>query len=341
MHKDKIVESNTLILKLITLWAFSEIALGGLLHAMKIPFTGLFVGGLAVNFISLIFYYSEHRSTIIKSTILVVIIKAMVSPHVPIFAHLAVLFQGLMAYLILQKRFFKISVLILSLITMLISAFQKLITLTILFGKIFWESIDIFGAFVLKVFNLDSKYLSDHLHLIIIGIYVYLHLLGGFFFGIIAGRLPLLIKEKLIGISPPPIDFKKDEELKLAKQSKNSSLKKFFHKKIVLALFLIFMLLITYTKEAYFNSFLLMILRSFLIISIWIFLLSPKLKIVFNNFFEKQKGKNFDDIKKIMDFLPKVKLIIKYSWQYSQTEQKLKRLKIFFQIVLFYLLKND
>ncbi len=51
------LSNSNAITKLILLWAFSESALGGMLHALRIPLTGLFVGGSAVIFISLIAHY--------------------------------------------------------------------------------------------------------------------------------------------------------------------------------------------------------------------------------------------------------------------------------------------
>ena len=42
------------IQRLTALWAFTESGLGGIMHALQIPFTGLLVGGMAVIMISLI-----------------------------------------------------------------------------------------------------------------------------------------------------------------------------------------------------------------------------------------------------------------------------------------------
>jgi len=47
--------------QLTILWALSESALGGLMHALKVPFTGFFVGGFAVLLLILISWYSDSR----------------------------------------------------------------------------------------------------------------------------------------------------------------------------------------------------------------------------------------------------------------------------------------
>lgn len=52
------------IQRLTALWAFSESGLGGVVHALKIPFTGIMLGGFAVIIITLIAYFSEKSTSI-------------------------------------------------------------------------------------------------------------------------------------------------------------------------------------------------------------------------------------------------------------------------------------
>ena len=57
--------------KLIAIWAISESGLGGLLHAAKIPFSGILLGSFAVIIITFIAKSSEERfNSIIKATML-------------------------------------------------------------------------------------------------------------------------------------------------------------------------------------------------------------------------------------------------------------------------------
>ncbi|MCB0574936.1 MAG: hypothetical protein KDC61_10270, partial [Saprospiraceae bacterium] len=82
---------SDVILRLTALWAFSESALGGVMHALKIPFTGLLVGGFAVLSIGMIAHVSHRRAgAVLRATMLVVLVKAVVSPHSPPTAYLAV-----------------------------------------------------------------------------------------------------------------------------------------------------------------------------------------------------------------------------------------------------------
>ena len=61
------LDENLFVWRLTALWAFSEAAFGGILFALKIPFTGLFIGSLSVIFISLISYYSSQKEAVFKS----------------------------------------------------------------------------------------------------------------------------------------------------------------------------------------------------------------------------------------------------------------------------------
>ena len=94
-----------IITRLTALWALSEAGLGGVLHAIQFPFTGLLVGGFAIVLISLIAYFSDHKwDTIFRSLLVVLIIKLAVSPHSPPTSYLAVSFQAFMAALIFNKN---------------------------------------------------------------------------------------------------------------------------------------------------------------------------------------------------------------------------------------------
>ncbi|MDV7397666.1 hypothetical protein RZS08_40070, partial [Arthrospira platensis SPKY1] len=88
---------RSILIRLTALWALNEAGLGGLMHLFKSPFTGIFVGGTAVLLISLIGYVAEKPGpAIMRALTVVLIIKAMASPHSPLTAYLAVAFQGVM-----------------------------------------------------------------------------------------------------------------------------------------------------------------------------------------------------------------------------------------------------
>src|SRR5436190_3357420 len=90
--------------RLIALWVVCEAMLGGIIHGLKLPVSGLIVGSAAVICISMISYYNPKRGSILKATIIVAIFKMMLSPQSPFPAYIAVFFQGLIAELIFMNR---------------------------------------------------------------------------------------------------------------------------------------------------------------------------------------------------------------------------------------------
>ena len=76
LDRDRAVE------RLTALWALNEAGLGGLIHAMRVPFTGIVVGSTAVVLIALIAFFAEKKAkAILKATVIVLLIKAAASPH--------------------------------------------------------------------------------------------------------------------------------------------------------------------------------------------------------------------------------------------------------------------
>ena len=172
-------EDNYKNKRIIALWAFSESVLGGMLHLLKIPLTGLVVGGLAVVFLSLIAYQSSNKSSILKATLIVLIIKFVISPYTPIMAFVSVSVEGLFCY-IFSVLFGKksIGIYLFALASLTFFSLQKLLTLQILFGNSLWESIDAFSAFIAKQFGLTDIKISA----VLITIYISLHIISGFDF---------------------------------------------------------------------------------------------------------------------------------------------------------------
>jgi hypothetical protein len=147
----KLPAAHLQVNRLTALWALSESALGGLLHAFNIPFTGLLINSSAIIFMVMIAAATNKKGWILRATLIVIIVKGIVSPYTPLTAYLAVAFQGAMGELLLRSRkHLLLPVLLLGIITLFQSAIQKIIILTVVYGKALWESIDIFGNLVLS-----------------------------------------------------------------------------------------------------------------------------------------------------------------------------------------------
>lgn len=171
-------EQRSLALQRLTaLWAFNESGLGGILHAFQLPFTGLLVGGLAVVLICFITSFSKRPyQQIFQSLWIVLVVKALVSPHSPPMAYIAVSFQAIIGFVlfnIMGVNF--LSILLVSVLAMLESALQKLITLTLFFGQSFWKAFDSLVNYAASQFYINANHVSQW----IVGIYLLVYFLGG------------------------------------------------------------------------------------------------------------------------------------------------------------------
>ena len=158
--------------------------LGGLIHGLKLPVSGLVVGGAAVCCISMIAWHTQSRKAILQATIVVAIFKMMLSPHSPPPAYIAVFFQGWMgAVLFSERKHFALSCVLLGIIALFESAIQRILVLTFLYGVAFWETIDIFVSKVTgaKEVTPFSKFLAIA--------YILMHIVVGWIIGIIANRM--------------------------------------------------------------------------------------------------------------------------------------------------------
>ncbi len=120
-----------LIPKTTALWAFSESGLGGIFHALKVPFSGIALGGISVMLVTLLEVNSSKKwKTIFKAMLLVLMLKAMISPHSPVMAYVAVSFQGILGAAIYQAfGVSRLSAMAYGSLAFLESDFQKVFTL--------------------------------------------------------------------------------------------------------------------------------------------------------------------------------------------------------------------
>ena len=292
--------------RITALWAFSEAAFGGVLHALKLPFTGLFIGGVAIIFLTLIAYF-------------------------------AVFLQGLFAYiffsLIPPKR---LAALLLGITVLTLSAFQKFIVLTIIFGETLWDSINTFGNYILNQFMVDNSFTeSVQLSYLLIGIYGGIYILGGIIFGIIAGNIHTWLAKNFFRVNEfNDFILKKDEHF-AAYQKKSKKRKRWWKRKsgIAFILFSILMIMIVYFNPQFDDnlilSILIMIFRSIAVTVIWFGLLSPIVIKFIQKYLAKKKSQHTKEIDEILSMFPIFKGILNYSWNKTSHLKNYKRLSPF------------
>jgi len=319
---------SSIYYRLIALWVLCEAMLGGIIHGFKLPISGLFVGGAAVIIISLIGYYVPTKGSIIKATIIVAVFKMMLSPHSPLPAYIAVFFQGLLGELLfINKRWFKLSCLLLAVLALIESAIQRILVLTILYSTTFWKAVD---QFLNKLTG--EKTITSYSVYFAIG-YITMHIVAGFLIGWFAGALPKKIsfwKDGTSIISSP------------VNPAIETSLPKKKRKKWKSSLLIVWLVLIAlYIQSAVpigkpilsTNDTLQVFLRSILIVLGWYLLISPFASKLLQKWLKKKQQEEQVSIKEVGYIIPSVKYVVQQSWSLSSTDKGLKRLKSFCRIL--------
>lgn len=314
-------ERSIAIQRLTALWAFTESGLGGVMHALQVPFTGLLVGGMAVIMICMIAEISNHNyKLVLKSAIIVLIVKAMVSPHTPFTAYIAVAFQAMMGYLFFRLMNINfISILLLSIVAMLESALQKLLILTLFFGESIWKATDSMVALLVKQIGFAAQHGSYWIAVVYLCIYI----LGGFLIAWIAYKA---IK-----------DFYTDSSLKLTpgyiktfNLNPKQPPKKNKHKRVWVLIFLMLSLSVILfffasdKKQAWLEV-IKTISWTISAIIIWYLLIGPLFAKVIKSYLQKKQTRYSAEVLQILSFIPALRLLTTYAWQYSKARKGLGR----------------
>lgn len=343
MHADlsKTNDLNNQVIqrRLTALWALSETTLGGFLHAFKLPFTGLIVSSVAVLLIGAMAFLGSRRGDIIKATLIVILAKVVVSPHSPLNAHFAVLLQGLMGEILFSsfKKYFRTVTILFALITAVLSATQKIIVLTLLFGFRLWSALDSFFKYVVDEISVSlSEQVDFSFSQVIVISYLSVHLLAGIFSGFLTLGILRNISEELVIKK----DFLKSNEAAAINVVKKKRKKKFWWKRMT-GILLITLLLAT-AAYSYFNesedstylTVVIILARSFGLTIVWYSLIAPFALKLSSKFFEKKKSAYSVEITGILNLIPIYKMIVSESYSMTSGKRGLNRYKDFLSIVL-------
>ena len=323
------LESWNPIQRLRAFWSFSEAGFGGVLHITRLPFKGIFIAGAATLFISLIANFSKLKGEILKSALLVIVIKFLVSPHTPITAAVAVFAQGLVGELFFfSKKLKKILVPAFAMFIQLITAVQKIIIVTVLFGENFWITLDDFSNSLLNKFISVERI---EFSILVAGAYVIIHVLAGLFLGFFILKLLKRIEENGNNINSQ-LNGKVAEVLSFENTSQR---KHWFQKPSGVMILLFFVALLTFSffvpewSDSKLTEILLMMVRALIIVLLWLFLVSPLLRKIFSKLISKQKARHLVEIDRILRLFPQMKEIVSYSWRNSKGFSGIKRLENF------------
>lgn len=299
-------QRNVIVQRLTALWAFSESGLGGMLHAFKMPFTGLIVGGIAIVLITLIGKFSVNKNQLLKSLAVVLLVKAIVSPHTPVAAYAAVSFQALIAYFFFTA--FKINMLtimLVSVLAMIESAIQKLLLLTFFFGHSFWKATDELVAFIARQFGVMPVDGSAWL----IGLYLGIYITGGILTGIFINYFL-----RNMSVRKQYIAFNSSE---LALPAKRITHKNVQTAKLLLTLSIISILLFLFASDSQtaISSTIKAIAWTTTAIVVWYVIINPVLMKILNWILGKSRSKYAKDLDDTLSFLPEINQLTVAAWK--------------------------
>lgn len=306
--------ANT-VTKLTALWALSESGLGGVMHALKIPFTGFFLGGFAIVIITLLAFESTKPfKVIVQATLLVILVKAAASPHSPPMAYIAVGFQGMMGALLFSViPFFRLAACFFGMIALLESAVQKFLVTTLIFGKSVWEALDAFIAGLLK----DLSVFNDFSFSIwLVATYTGVYIIWGLILGWWASGLPKVLHQQseslLLAYSSLEIESNVDQ-VPAKKKSGFKLMAVFF---ILLFIVSVFMMQGSGGKVWYALG------RTIAALLILFYIINPLVKWLIARWLKNQQQSKATELTSVLDSIPELRTHIAPAMQLAREQHK-------------------
>lgn len=326
--------------RLTALWALNEAGLGGLIHAMKIPFTGIVVGSTAVVLIALIAHFAERKAAaLFKATVIVLLVKAAASPHTPLPAYAAVAFQGLAGALLFGGLPApRLAAMILGLLALWQGAVQKLVVMTLLYGAPLWDSVDAVGRWIIGKLGGGPGALSPTGW--VLTLYLGYYTLGGLVTGWLAGAIPREIDRALEELPPPEPAAPAATDLPGGPAAKPWWHRTPFRAGLVLAALLLALALL-YPGEDGWARGLQVLLRAALVIGIWTLAVRPVVRWGLARFQKREQSVYGADVTRAMNELPGLRRAAAAAWAQSGERRGLRRWKRFLVQLVVRALAND
>ncbi len=325
MTAQRAVEDKQDYFRLITFWVICEAFAGGIIHAIKLPFSGMIVGSFAVFCIVMIGKHFPGKGNILKATILVCIFKLMLSPHSPPTAYLAVLFQGTIGELLFRLKLpLKITAILIAFLALVESSVQRILVLWLLYGKDFWDAV---GRYLEKFSQGGGAgSIPEKVALAYIGFHALFGLVAGYYFAILAS-----------GAGKNELRFSSSSPSALHELPKRKGRKKIRWFFILLWLILAALLAYgyAYPQKALLsgNSALWILFRALSILLVWYFIISPLVMKLLKRRLELSKTKQLEGFISVQNLLPSTGEIFFRSWEFSSQRKGLARVFRFLKIL--------
>lgn len=306
----EVTSRTSLLHRLTALWALAESGLGGLLFALHIPATGLLLGAFSTVIISLLAYYAARPArSILQALVLVLLVKAAVSPHSPPPAYLAVGFQGLVGAALFGSGLpFRLAAVLLGGLALAESALQKVIVLTILFGKSLWQALDAAYASLVSEFHLPAGASATGW---VLGAFVGGYGLWGLLVGAWAGRLPAVLGRRrheiatrfaALPTAATPADFAPKARKK---------------RWPALLLLLAGIMAVFLWQPGGLPRALYVVLRSIAAVLLLLYFIQPLLKALLTHWLSRRQPDEHRQAREIMALLPRLRGLVRPAWDLS------------------------
>ncbi len=314
--------------RLTALWALNEAGLGGLIHALRVPFTGIVVGSMAVVLITLIAFFAERRaSAILRATVIVLLVKAAASPHTPLPAYMAVGFQGMVGALLFGVvPSVRLGALLLGLLALWQGAVQKLLVMTILYGKPLWEAVDSIGQWILdKMGHEPGVWSPTGLFLVF---YLGYYTIAGMLIGWLAGAIPGEIAETLRSNPPVMVPTGDRPGLPSISSGKCWWRRTPFKTGMVLAALLGVLMLLQPGQEGWAKG-VYVLVRATVVLAAWMLVVRPLGMALFRRFQRREQGVYGGEVVKALEQFPALRQAAAVAWRRSQAAGGFRRGKRF------------
>ena len=322
-------ETNGTYYRLITLWVMCEALLGGIIHGLRLPVSGLVVGSCAIICICLIAWYVPAKGSIIKATLIVAIFKMLLSPQAPPPAYIAVFLQGLLGELLFwNRKGYAAACVAMGMLALVESGLQRILVLTIIYGNNLWAVVnDAISALL-------HKNKGTNFSFIIGSAYVTAHLVMGALVGSWAARLPKRIsrwrasKQYAIMVNEAeeewPIRNRKQQRIRTG------------------AIILWVALIGLYVQSHYHigkpllpsHISLEILIRSLIILLAWAFVVGPLLTRVLHFWLKNEQSRSQQDVQEVLRLLPASRQLAAKCWKRTAKYGGWTRINEFGKMVL-------
>jgi hypothetical protein len=253
----------------------------------------------------------------------------MLSPQAPPPAYIAVFFQGLLGELLFwNRKYFHFFCILLAMVAMVELAFQRILSLTILYGNDFWTALDDF------IRKLTGSTRSTSYSYFIAFWYVMFHMIAGILVGLWAGVLP----QRILHMK----NFQQQYNVEMATGELSMPQRK-KKKRMRIILLIVWIVLLGLYIQSFFaigtpllpSSVVLRILiRSIIIVFTWYFLISPVLKQILHKWLLRKKQQSAEQVQQVLNLLPTTQGLISRSWQLSSCIKGIRRIFFCCKIIL-------